>query len=401
MMCMLGADDFLPRRAVRLTVDGKIDNCRISAGWLCLLTVFAIVLFCGHDLSAQTQPKESAPHVGTVNAERKPNEKTRDFVGRVEAIDRVEVRARVTGYLDAVLFKEGDLVHEGAVLYQIEKGPFEAAVQQAEGALARHQAAAVLTGAQLGRAQELAKKGDISQAEFDQRRAEDGKVRGDIKTAQGELKTAKINLGYTSITAPITGRIGKTNVTKGNVVGPNSGVLALIVSQDPMHVTFPVSERDFLPFREAGQRVDTNRFRVRVRFTDGAQYAHTGQIDFVDVLIDRSADTILVRATFPNPSGALTDDQLVRVNLESVAPDEAVYIPQAALISDQQGVYVFVVKDGKAEVRRVAPGGEIGVNVIIKEGLSGGEQVIVDGLQGVRAGMPVRATPMPVTLGRT
>jgi membrane fusion protein (multidrug efflux system) len=316
-----------------------VSNRRTSS-WPWLVMLSLTILLCHNRLLAQTQTKESAPQVGTVIAVRKPVEKTRDFVGRVEAIDRVEVRARVTGYLDAVLFKDGDFVHEGAELYQIEKGPFEAAVQQAEGNLARHQAAGVLSAAQLGRAQELGKKGDISQADFDQRRAEDGKVRGDIKTGQAELKTAKINLGYTSITAPITGRIGKTNVTKGNVVGPNSGVLALIVSQDPMHVTFPVSERDFLPFREAGQRVDTNRFRVSLRFTDGAQYAHTGQIDFVDVLIDRSADTILVRATFPNPSGALTDDQLVRVNLASVAPAEAVSIPQAALISDQQGVYV-------------------------------------------------------------
>jgi membrane fusion protein (multidrug efflux system) len=359
------------------------------------------MLLCDNQLLAQTQPTESAPHVGTVNAERQSIEKTRDFVGRVEAIDRVEVRARVTGYLDAVLFKEGALVHEGATLYEIEKAPFEAAVQQAEGDLARRKSAKVLTAAQLGRAQALIPKGDISQAEFDQRRAEDGKVHGEIMTAQGELKTAKINLGYTSITAPITGRIGKTNVTKGNVVGPNSDVLALIVSQDPMHVTFPVSQRDFLPLREAGQRVDPSRYKVRIRFTDGVQYAPTGKIDFVDVLVDRSADTILLRATFPNPSGALTDAQLVRVDMESAAPLEAVLIPQAALIADQQGVYVFVVEDGKAEVRRVKPGGQIGDNVIIDEGLSGGERVIVDGLQGVRAGMPVRATPMPVTLGRT
>src|SRR6516225_2830830 len=128
MMCMLGRDDFL--------------LLRDPVSWLGLLILSAIILLCGQDLSAQTQPQESAPHVGTVNAERKSNEKTRDFVGRIEAIDRVDVRARVTGYLDAVSFKEGDLVHEGAELYQIEKAPFEAAVQQAEGALARRQAAA-------------------------------------------------------------------------------------------------------------------------------------------------------------------------------------------------------------------------------------------------------------------
>jgi membrane fusion protein (multidrug efflux system) len=397
----LGADDFLPRRDVLLTVDGKIDNCGISGGWLCLLTAFAIVLLCGHDLSAQTLPKESAPHVSTATAERKPIEKTHDFVGRVDAINRVEVRARVKGYLDAVLFKEGDLVDEGATLYQIEKGLFEAAVEQAEGALERSNSAKVLTTAQLGRAEELLPKGATTVVARDQALAADREAQAEIITHQADLKTAKINLGYTSITAPITGRIGKTNVTKGNVVGPDSGVLTIIVSQDPMHVTFPVSQREFLRFQETGHGMDTRRLKVRLRFADGASYDHIGQIDFVDVTVDRSTDTVLVRATFPNPSGSLIDGQLVRVDTESGTPEQKVLIPQTALISDQEGVYVFVVEQGKAAVRRVKPGKEIGANVVVEEGLSGGEQIIVEGLQGVRAGMPVTATPMSVTLGRT
>jgi membrane fusion protein (multidrug efflux system) len=396
----LGSDDFLRRNLV-LSVDDTFSNCKTAAGWLRLLIFSAIILLSGQTLLAQTQPKESAPHVSIVNAERKPIAKTHDFVGRVEAINRVEVRARVKGYLEAVLFKEGDLVHEGAALYQIEKGLFEAAVEQAEGALERSKAAKVLTAAQLSRAQQLIVKGDTTQVALDQNRAADGEAQAEIITHQANLKTAKINLGYTSITAPITGRIGKTNVTKGNVVGPESGVLAIIVSQDPMHVSFPVSQREFLRFQEAGQGMDTSRLKVRLRFADGAPYNHIGQIDFVDVTVDRSTDTVLVRATFPNPSGGLIDDQLVRVDVESGTPDEKVLIPQSALIADQEGTYVFIVEEGKAAVRRIKPGGEIGANVVIEEGLSGGEQVIVEGLQGVRPGTPVTATPLPVTLGRT
>jgi membrane fusion protein (multidrug efflux system) len=147
--------------------------------------------------------------------------------------------------------------------------------------------------------------------------------------------------------------------------------------------------------------MDTSRLKVRLRFADGASYNQIGQVNFVDVTVDRNTDTILVRATFPNPSGGLIDEQLVRVDVESGTPQQKVLIPQAALIADQEGVYVFVVEQSKAAVRRVKPGGEIGANVIVEDGLLGGEQVIVEGLQGVRAGMPVTASPMPITLGRT
>jgi membrane fusion protein (multidrug efflux system) len=398
---MLRSDAFLPRRAVVRRVVVKARSSRTSADWFRPLTLFAIILLSGEYLSAQTQPKEAAPHVGTINAERKPIEKTHDFVGRVDALNRVEVRARVKGYLEAILFKEGDVVQEGAPLYQIEKGLFEAAVEQAEGTLERSKAAQVLTAAQLARAEELLPRGATTVVARDQALAADHQAQSEIITHEADLKTAKINLGYTSITAPITGRIGKTNVTKGNVVGPDSGVLTVIVSQDPMHVTFPVSQREFLRFQEAGQGMDTSRLKVRLRFADGVSYDHIGRIDFLDVTIDRSTDTLLVRAAFPNPSGGLIDGQLVRVDTESGTPEEKVLIPQAALISDQEGIYVFVVEQGKAAVRRVKPGGEIGANVVVEDGLSGGEQIIVEGLQGVRAGMPVTATPMPITLGRT
>ena len=381
---------------------------RVGAGPRESLFAFAsalaitIVPLCDTGVRAQGQDKKTAVQaVATVKAERQAIEKTRDFVGRVEAIERVDVRARVQGYLDAILFKEGDLVKAGSPLYRIEKGLFEAAVGQAKGALERSKAAKILTVVQLERAEQLLVKSAGTVVARDQALAADRQAGGAIITDEANLATAKINLGYTDITAPITGRIGKTNVTKGNVVGPDSGVLALIVSQDPIYVTFPVSQRELLRIQTGDERVDRQLVKVRIRFADGRSYDQVGQINFVDVTVDRSTDTILVRATFPNPKGTLTDGQLVRVDVQSGAQDEKVVVPQAALIADQQGIYVFVVEDGKAQVRRLKTGGDVAGNVIVEEGLSGGEQVVVEGMQNLRPGAPVTATPSLSTLDRS
>jgi membrane fusion protein (multidrug efflux system) len=360
--------------------------------------MIAALAFVGPSQAQQAQP--TAIPVGTVKAERKPISRTLDFVGRVEAIDRVQVRARVTGYLDEVLFQEGDLIQEGAPLYRIEKDQFEAAVGQAQGALERSKAAKVLSELQLQRAQDLLDRQAGSVVARDQARAADQQAAGTIMQDEASLQTAKINLGYTDIVSPITGKVGRTNITKGNVVGPDSGVLTTIVSQDPMYVTFPVSQREFLRAQEQGRQPDVKAIKVRLRFADGTVYDQTGQINFVDVSVDRTTDTVIVRATVPNPKGALIDGQLVRVDLQSGTPEEKVVVPQSALLADQQGVYVFVVEDGKAAVRRIRPGGASGTNVVIDEGLAGGEQVIVDGLQNVRPGALVRAAPLPSSLGR-
>src|SRR5262245_38342938 len=318
-------------------------------------------------LSAVAHAQQGQPPtvpVGPVMAERKPIARTQDFVGRVEAINRVEVRARVTGYLDAVLFKEGDLIKEGAPLYRIEKDQFQAAVEQAQGALERSKASKTLSELQLQRAQELLDKQSGSVVTRDQARAADQQAAGAMMQDEAALQTAKINLGYTDITAPIAGKVGRTNITKGNVVSPESGVLTTIVSQDPMYVTFPVSQREILRAREAGRgtgsAMDAANLKVRIRFSDGTVYDQIGRINFVDVSVDRATDTLTARATFANPTGGLIDGMLVRVEVEIGVPEDKVVIPQAALLADQQGVYVFVVEDGKAAVRRVKPGSESG-----------------------------------------
>ena len=350
---------------------------------------------------AQTEPGSALP-VGTVAARRTQIDKTLDFVGRVEAVSRVEVRARVTGYLEAVQFKEGDLVKEGAALYRIEPDLFQAAVTQAQGALERSQAAQALAAIQLQRAQDLLDRNAGTVVARDQARAAFDQAKGAVVGDEANLRTAEINLGYTRILSPIAGRIGRTSVTKGNVVGPDSGVLTSIVSQDPTYVVFPVSQREFLRVQQGGERPDRSRITVRIRFSDGSVYGEVGRINFVNISVDRTTDTVLVRATFPNPAGDLRDGQLVQVALQTGSPEEKVVVPQAALVADQGGVYVFVVEDGRAMIRRVKPeAGASGADVVIDEGLSGGELVIVDGLQRVRPGIAVRASPVSPAASRT
>jgi membrane fusion protein, multidrug efflux system len=356
-----------------------------------ILCATLVILALNYPAFAQQQP--AAVPVGVAKAERKPITKAGDFVGRVEAISRVEIRARVTGYLDGVLFKEGDLIKEGALLYRIEKGLFEAQLQQAEGALERSKAAKTLSAMQLARAEDLVAKQAGTVVARDQAQATDQQAEGAVMADEANLTTARINLSYTDITSPITGKIGRTNITKGNVVGPGNGPLTVIVSQDPMYVTFPVSQREFLRAQATGQKVDISSIKARLRFADGTTYQQEGSINFVDVQVDRATDTILARATFPNPAGALVDGQFVRIELETGKPQEKVVIPQAALIADQEGVYVFVVQDSKAVVKRVKPGDGIDTGVVIEQGLTGGELVIVDGLLLVRPGSAVHAAP--------
>ena len=270
-------------------------------------------------------------------------------------------------------------------------------VQQAQGALERSKAAKTLTEIQLQRAQELMTKQAGTVVARDQALAADQVSQGQILTNQADLDTANINLGYTDITSPIAGKIGRTNITRGNVVGPDSGPMTLVVSQDPMYVTFPVSQADVLEARKGGE-TNIKNIKVMLRFSDGSTYDQVGEINFIDVTVDRGTDSVTVRATIANPKGLLIDNQLVRVFLESGTPVQKVVIPQAALIADQEGIYVFVVDDGKAAVRRVKVGEESGTGVTVDSGLSIGDLVIVEGLQSLRPGTPVRATPMPAAI---
>ena len=223
--------------------------------WYASLVALSIIV-SWHGLHAQPAAGQPTP-VGTVSAEKRAVTQATTFVGRVQAKDRVDVKARVTGYLEEILFKEGDVVAAGAPLYRIESGPFEAAVRQAEGEVLRAQGQLTNATLQRQRSDELVKTGAQSVAVRDERVAAEQTAQGNLASAQAALQNAKINLGYTQITSPIAGRIGRSVVTKGNVVGPESGTLTTIVSVDPMYVLFPVSQREFLDLQKEGRQANT------------------------------------------------------------------------------------------------------------------------------------------------
>jgi membrane fusion protein (multidrug efflux system) len=210
------------------------------------------------------------------------------------------------------------------------------------------------------------------------------------------LRQAEITFGYTEIRAPITGRIGRARIKVGNLVGPESGVLATVVQQDPMYVRFAVAERELLAFRRQAERRGRewreSTVNLQLRLGDGSMYAETGTLDFVDVQVDPNTDTVTVRGTFPNPDGLLTDNQFVQVIAAREQPETALVIPRATVQVDQRGTFVLVVDDaGQVAVARVVTGAQVGRDVIVESGLEEGDRVIVEGLMKVRPGMEVRA----------
>ncbi|MBW6401147.1 efflux RND transporter periplasmic adaptor subunit [Roseomonas sp. HJA6] len=373
---------------------------RLVAGALALL-------LAGVQPAAAQFGPQGPPAVGVVTAERRPITETSEFVGRVEATDRVNIRARVTGFIQERLFREGGDVTEGEVLYRLERAPFEAQLEQAQANLASAQAQLENVRVALARARELRSTGAGTQVALDNAQAAERTGQAQVLSAQAAVRVAQINLGYTDIVSPIAGQIGRTNLTIGNVVGPDTGTLATIVSQDPMRVAFTVSQRTALELRDRFEgRGGPDAVRVRIRTADGRMYGQVGRVDFVDNQIDRNTDTILVRALIPNPvrretEGStpvtpreLVDGQFVTVFLEGAEPVMTITLPRAAVLQDQQGSYVFVVGENNvAQRRNVTLGRSSGQTAVIEAGLEGGEKVIVEGIQRVRAGQPVNPAP--------
>jgi membrane fusion protein (multidrug efflux system) len=372
-----------------------------------IVGAIALLLIAALPAAAQFGP-QGPPAVGVLTAERRPVTETSEFVGRVEATDRVNIRARVTGFLQERLFREGGDVREGEVLFRLERAPFEAQVEQARANLAGATATLENTRVALARARELRQTGAGTQVTLDNAQALERTATAQVLAAQAAVRVAEINLGYTEILAPIAGQIGRSNLAVGNVVGPDAGNLATIVSQDPMRVAFAVSQRTALELRNRFEgRGGAEAVRVRIRTADGRLYPEAGRVDFVDNQIDRNTDTILVRALIANPirrvdgqaatvtPRELVDGQFVSVTVEGAEPVMAITLPRAAVLQDQQGSFVFVVGEGnRAERRNVKLGRSSAETAVIEDGLQGGETVVVEGLQRVRPGQPVNPGPV-------
>lgn len=360
------------------------------------LSVVALVFMSLSLLNGCLKEKETAapaapkPRVTVVGTAYRTYTERFNFPARIDAVNSVALKARVAGFLKDRLFEEGDIVKKGQMLFLLEREPFEAQVAEASANLAKAEADAKNAKLNLDRALELRKTGNISQATVDTREAENSVAKAQVLQAQAALNLAKLDLSYTSVKAPFTGKIGLSVYSVGEYLPANT-TLATIVSYDPIYVMFSVSEQELLAMQAAGVfKAGNDSLSVSLVMADSSVYRYSGQINFTDVVVNDSTDTIKVRAVFPNPAKQLVSGQYVSALLEYEAPVERVVIPQAALMSSATGKYVYVV-DAQNKVVNVpvTVGIEQGKDVVILDGLEAGVRVMVEGLQKVRPGQEV------------
>ena len=357
---------------------------------------------CAASQQAAGPPAPPPPAVTLTQVKKVAVSNSTEYVGRTESVSYVDLRARVTGFLKKQTFEEGADVKEGDLLYLIEQEPYQAAVEIAEASVAQTEATLENAEKFLERLNTVKDTGGTSKANVE---AAEGKVletRGLLQERRARLVEAQLDLSYTEIRAPISGRIGRTAVHVGNLVGPDSGVLATVIRLDPMWVSFPISERDYLNLQQtvaAGRRggQGISQLIPTIRLVDGSTFGYKGRIDFQDNRVDRTTGTIMLRAAFPNPQLLLRPGQFVTVVQTERSSTYRLLVPQAAVQSDQVGPFVFTVDgDKKAQIRRIKVGNEFGTDLIVTDGLSEGESVISEGTQKVTPGSrvnPVAALP--------
>jgi membrane fusion protein (multidrug efflux system) len=357
------------------------------------LGLFGVVPFA----AAQTAPVQK---VGYITAAKMPVYDESSYVGRIAAPQIVQLQARVTGFLEQQDFTDGDTVKQGQLLYVIEQPPYQAAVAEAQAAVDSAQAKARNSALAFGRAQALLRSPAGQQSVVDAAAASAASDAAAIASAQAQLQTAQIDLGYTEIRAPIDGQIGATAVTTGNVVGPTSGTLATIVSQDPMYVSFALPVVDALKFRNAaGTSGGLKNLDLLVQLPDGSMYGQVGQINFINNQVTADTDTLTWRGTIanPKPPGAarqLTDGEFITVILRARTPRQQIVIPRDAVITDQLGDYVLEVdKDNKVVRVGVTMGDETNDSVQINTGVHAGDRIITQGIQRIHPGVIVAPQP--------
>lgn len=360
-----------------------------------ILTILALAA-CG---KPPAPPAAGPPEVQvlTLAAEDVPLAPT--YVGRTTPDRSVELRARVTGILLDRPYKEGVPVKEGDLLFQIDPREFQAAVDSAKAKLAQAEAQVAKTIADLKRTEPLAKAGAASQADLDAALAAELGAKADRDAAKAALVKAELDLSFTIIKAPFGGLVSKSSADPGTLISPSLGTLATIDRVDPISVEFTVSEAELVRWRTeiaAGRMRNpgTDHLLLKARLVDGSELPETGRLAFRDVRIKPETGTALINATFPNPEGRLRAGQFIRVSVTGATGVGYVLVPQAAVLQSPTGANVYVIdKDGKAESRKVVMGSWFGDRWEVREGLKAGEQLIVDGLQKVRPGQPVKASP--------
>jgi membrane fusion protein (multidrug efflux system) len=336
---------------------------------------------------------------------------TYKLVGRLEASERVNLLARVSGFLQERLFTEGRDVETGQALFSIERNLYEIFLKQAQAELASARAALKITQAILNRNLQLRKRQAISQSQFEQTEADRDQAKAQVLKTEAGLQKAKLDLSYTQIRSPFSGRIGKSSYSVGDLVSPESGTLATVVKLDPIYVEMSVSVKLLLAARRDGIDLDYSPVAPTLKLSDGSTYEHTGTFNFISPEVDRNTDTIILRASFPNPDDLLLPGEFVNIEVKPKQTEMGIRIPQSAVQRDHQGYYVMEVTstdftgniqalDSSKEVNksnsrvtltRVEMGQQFEGQWRVLKGLEVGDLIITEGLQKVKPGLLVNA----------
>lgn len=375
--------------------------------WMAGALLFIQLAGCGGSGQAPAAPAGSMPPVPVKAGTPLQKEVTEwdEYTGRIEALESVEIRARVSGYLDRVNFKDGDRVKKGDLLFVIDPRPYRAELNRVEAELERARTRLELARNSLQRAEHLRKSKAISEEDYDGRSKAVRESAAEVRSAEAAAQTARLNLDFTEIHAPIGGRIGRELITVGNLVNADQTLLTSIVSTDPVYVYVDADERAVLKYRrlaETGQRTSARDARIpaELALLDETGFPHRGYIDYVEPRMDAGTGTLRARGVFPNPNELLSPGFFARLRVHAGQPHEALLIPERAIGTDQGQKFVWVAKaDGSVEYRRIVPGAQFGSLRAVAEGLGPEDQVVIEGIQKLRPGVKVQPEPVAVSDG--
>lgn len=350
------------------------------------------------DTVATARPAPSAPKVEITKVETRALAETAEFLGRIEAKETVELRAQVAGYLDGVAFQNGEFVEEGDLLFRIDPRHYEVALARTKASMAETEARLRAAQAMFDRASQLVQRSIVSRERYDEAEAERGSLAAQLEAARAAVRAAELDLSFTEIRAPISGRIGRANITRGNYVTAGAAVetpLAWIVSVDPIHVAFDVDEAAYLGFLAGGLSMadGPSQLKVAVGLMGDEAFPHEGTVDFVDNRVDPTTGTVEARAVLPNPDGRLAPGLFARVKLSFGKPQQTVLVDESAVGTNQGQRFVLVLDEGNIlQFRPVELGQSVdGGKRVVTAGLKPGEEIMMKGM--ARPGMQVVPVP--------
>jgi len=360
---------------------------------LAVLTLMGLMAGC----TEPEKPPPPVPEVTVMQVQPKDTPVTFEFVGMTESSQQVEIRARVDGFLEERLYTEGSIIKKGQVMFKMDRKPFEAQLASAKGALAQQKARLWTARANLKRIIPLAEANALSKKDRDDAQGRFNAAAAAVDMAQADVETAELNLGYTTMYAPVSGIASFARIQNGAYLSPSNSLLTYVALLDPMWVNFSVSEDEMLKFRgelKSGRLRSlggANAASVEIVMADGSVYPEIGRIFFQDANYNTETGTFLVRATFPNPGDVLRPGQFVRARLRGPIRPNAILVPQQAVLQGAKGFFVWLVdKDGNAQIRNVEVGDWQNDNWFVFEGLSAGESLITDGIVHLSVGKPVK-----------